>query len=437
MSDPTHNQAALPAADTTAVETQRLLAEIRQFRSQAEEHSKAAEFARKNADSEGLFAVNAKKVCEEHATAISQLKGSVESEANAIKSNKHKSDEFLAALTAGKATIDADAKMIGDKRKESEGAVSAIISSLDTSKTLAQEIEKAKLAADAASKAIDESQEATSHTQTSAETLYSTIEALSSDANEKVKLIEGIQAESNSHFVEIKRTLEAAQTSETELGTVLEHLQKSDEISISHEARIAKLTVELEELLVRVDHLLPGATSASLASSFSKQKVRFAAPQKRWLITFISCIAGLVVVALPSFLAALGFTIPGHAATSTSPEILRSFLLRMPIVIPLVWLAIYAGRNYMLSLRLEEEYAYKEAISTAFEGYKRELTNIPPGDATNPPPLIKLCANILAAIAERPGKIYEGKHHDITIASEAQMAALEASELANKTIASR
>lgn len=92
----------------------------------------------------------------------------------------------------------------------------------------------------------------------------------------------------------------------------------------------------------------------------------------------------------------------------------------------------------MLSLRLEEEYAYKEAVSTAFEGYKRELKDIAVGETVaNPSPLTKLCTNILAAIAERPGRIYEGKHHDITILNETHGAALEMTELAKKQIAAR
>ena len=61
-------------------DSKRLLAEIEQFRKQAEEQFAAAETARKNADSEGLFAINAKRVCEEHSTAIAGLKGTAEAE---------------------------------------------------------------------------------------------------------------------------------------------------------------------------------------------------------------------------------------------------------------------------------------------------------------------------------------------------------------------
>ena len=72
----------------------------------------------------------------------------------------------------------------------------------------------------------------------------------------------------------------------------------------------------------------------------------------------------------------------------------------------------------MMSLRMEEDYACKEVISTAFEGYKREMEKIAVGDGENPTPITILCTNILRAIAERPGRIYEGKQRDINLASE-------------------
>ncbi len=52
--------------------------------------------------------------------------------------------------------------------------------------------------------------------------------------------------------------------------------------------------------------LLPGVTSAGLASSFNKQRSRFEGPQKQWLQTFVVCIGVLVLLAIPSFLSAVG-----------------------------------------------------------------------------------------------------------------------------------
>jgi hypothetical protein len=89
----------------------------------------------------------------------------------------------------------------------------------------------------------------------------------------------------------------------------------------------------------------------------------------------------------------------------------------------------------MMSLRMEEDYAYKEAISTAFEGYKREMEKIGTGDGENPTPLTILCTNILRAISERPGRIYEGKQKDINLLTEVQELVEKSAELSKKQLA--
>ena len=95
-------------------------------------------------------------------------------------------------------------------------------------------------------------------------------------------------------------------------------------------------------------------------------------------------------------------------------SILLHLLTRLPIVAPLVWIATYAGHHYTLALRVEEEYAFKEAMSTAFEGYKRETVGISSGSDGVLSPIGALCENVLRALAQRPGRIYEGRHENIT-----------------------
>jgi chemotaxis protein histidine kinase CheA len=437
MSNTTDDNASQSSGPMPDEEAQRILAEIKQFRAQAEDEFKAAETARKKADSEGLFAFNAKKTCEEHATVISQMKGVVETDAAAVQSHKQKSDEYLAAVTSLKATLEADGKIIAERRKESEASAQSISAINEACAQRNGEVEKARTEVDEAMKSAFKSRDAATDAQKGAETSQKNAESINEDAQDILKQITANHESSNQRAGEIDKALSQAKEHEENLKSIVEHLAKSDEISTGYEDRLKKLTEDTADLLKRVDSLLPGAASASLASSFNAQKLRFAGPQKRWLWTFVGCIIGLVFVALPSFLAALGIAFPGHSADMPTSDLWRSLLLRMPIVIPLVWLAIYAGRNYMLSLRMEEEYGYKEAVSTAFEGYKREMTNIPVADPANPTPLVKLCTNILAAIAERPGRIYEGKHRDITILNETRGVAEDLTELAKKQIAAR
>jgi hypothetical protein len=434
------------------VEAEKLLQEIKQLREQAESQAKQAEIARKNADSEALLASNAKKYCEEHATAVSGVKGTVEIDATAIATNKQRADEALAAMNTARANADGELKAIDGKRKEIDQAASnvdhaanGIVKAAEVGSNKLKEIDTLKEAAETSLKAVtdaaksyaeaaDASAKNASTSASQADSAQKEVEKLSSEAAELVGQISEHQKVANQRTDDTGVLLAQAKSDEEGLKAVLDHLTKSDAISTSHEKRVQELTGQLETLIKRVESLLPGAASAGLASSFNKQKSRFVEPQKLWLRTFVLCILGLVALGAPSFVAALGLTWFGHP-DQTWNGAWRSFAFRLPILFPIVWLAIYAGRNYMMSIRMEEDYAYKEAISTAFEGYKREMEKITVSDGDNPTPITILCTNILRAIAERPGRIYEGKQRDLNLMSEIQGMVEKSAELSKKKLA--
>jgi hypothetical protein len=432
--------------DTTQLlsQVQQLIGEINTIKVQAEADLKQTEIYRRNADTEALLAFNAKKACEEHATTIAGVKGTVEADANAIATHKQRSDEALASLTTARATLEADVKAMGSQRREVDEAAltvkqaaSNIEKASETGVTRLKEIDASKESAE--KQLIEATQSAKNATLAAADAAAaqnraeaSSSEATSSSAAISVEL--GVTAAAVENT---KALLVQAQTAQENLKIVLEHVTKSDEIATGHEKRVATLTGELQDLIHRVEGLLPGATSAGLASSFNKQRSRFTSPQKQWLWTFVACIGALVVLALPSFLAAIGLNWSSHPTDESWSAAWRNLVLRLPIVFPVVWLAIYAGRNYMMSLRMEEDYAYKEAISTAFEGYKREMEKIGADVGEKPTPITILCTNILRAISERPGRIYEGKQKDINLATEVHGLLDKGVELSKKKVATQ
>jgi hypothetical protein len=443
-----------PPGEATApvlVEADKLLQEIKALKEQAEANLKQSETARKNADSEALLASNAKKYCEDHATAISVFKGTVEADANAIATNKQRADEALAALNTAKANVDGEIKAIDGRRKEVDQAATnvdqsanIIVKAAETGAARLKEVDALRQGAEVALKAATESAKNASAAATDsaknaaaaasqAETDQKQINQFSTQAATLAETISDLHKTTHQRAEEARLLLTQAEADQTSLKKVLDHIQKSDEIAIAHEQQVEALEVQLQKLIVRVEGLLPGATSAGLASSFNKQRSRFEGPQKQFLRTFVVCIAVLVLLALPSFLSAIGWT--AHPTDQTWNAAWRNLILRLPMVLPVVWLAVYAGRNYMMSLRMEEDYAYKEAISTAFEGYKREMEQITASDGANPTPITILCTNILRAIAERPGRIYEGKQRDINLMTEIQGAVEKSAELSKKKIA--
>ena len=56
--------------------------------------------------------------------------------------------------------------------------------------------------------------------------------------------------------------------------------------------------------------------------------------------------------------------------------------------------------------RVEEDYAFKEAVSRSFEGYRRELAELK-GKAAPESALSRFCARVLGVITDPPRRIYE------------------------------
>ena len=100
-------------------------------------------------------------------------------------------------------------------------------------------------------------------------------------------------------------------------------------------------------------------------------------------------------------------------ATVDANSIFQYFIVRLPFAIPIVWLAIYAGRRHSQALRLEEDYAHKEALSKSFEGYKKQIADIEE-ELENKDATLNLIERTLEALALHPGRIYQGKHEDIS-----------------------
>jgi hypothetical protein len=102
-------------------------------------------------------------------------------------------------------------------------------------------------------------------------------------------------------------------------------------------------------------------------------------------------------------------------------DLFRLWLSRLPIAGSLVWLAIHASREASLAKRLEEDYGYKSAIASSFQGFQHQMKEI--GAAAAPSsPLDKLCQDTLATLASPPGRIYE--KHGLTVSLSAEIAAI-------------
>jgi len=167
-----------------------------------------------------------------------------------------------------------------------------------------------------------------------------------------------------------------------------------------YEGRLAELDLECKKQLAAIVELLPGATSAGLAHAFDARRQTFLKPSRRWQWLFVGSVGLLVGLT--------GWGLVQAYQSATYDDLWRLWLARLPVIAALVWLALHASRESALAKRMEEDYAYKAAIASSFQGFQQQMSEIG-ATAGSDTPLAKLCGDTLATIASPPGRIYD-KH---------------------------
>lgn len=356
------------------------------LRARAEAAVKQIDEDTRKANSESGFAFNAKGNAEDHAKAIAQIRGTVEATFTGLTATKTATDLLEKAVAVSKAAAEFDAKTIGETKANAAREAAQITASSERVAAVMPSIEQGSKDANAITAA-----------KTGAEASAAGILAIHTQMGE-------VSAKVVTDAAVVAKAEEESRRLVTSMTDARSRANEANDRLVKYEEEIKGMAVAFTGMQAKLEGLLPHATSAGLASAFHNQKARFSKPQPYWL--------GLFVLAIGALLYAAGTGLP--SAEDSWDSILRHFVNRLPVVAPLVWLAIYAGHHYNMALRMEEDYAFKEAVSTAFEGYKREMQAIPPSAGSDVSPLVRLCENVLGALAERPGRIYDGKAEVVT-----------------------
>jgi uncharacterized protein YoxC len=245
----------------------------------------------------------------------------------------------------------------------------------------------------------------------------------SSDENAK-KINDNLtqSAEINQKTTQILSAIQQTEKGAKELSSTMETLkgkvdnwakeikelsEKSEKIKEGLNEREKKLNLLIENTdntLKRVEDLLPGATSAGLASSFRQRKEDITKSKKYWVVGFVGSLIFLVLM--------VSWIIYAFTEHIGKVEWWAYLLQRVPLTFPLIWLGWFFGRNYGHKIRLEEDYAFKESISRSFEGYKKQMQEVDPEVA-----LPRLCDRTISILSETPLRVFERKTSDETPAN--------------------
>ncbi len=265
---------------------------------------------------------------------------------------------------------------------------------LDSAREQSDTIKELHAAAKKAAQVVANSQTAVESMQEEIETSAKEITELKLTATQDSKAVSTTRQEAKTSFETV-----------SDLEARADQLEKK---IVSGTSQLQELEEKNTALTEQIESLLPGATSTGLASSFMNRKSEYKTPKVLWTIGALTPIAVLAVVGLVGDMGLIELV---QTKTFKWEAILEGILLRLPVTGPLIWFAVYAGRHHYLTSRLEEDYAYKEAVSRAFEGYKREMGTVKP-EASEA--LATLCTNVLNTVAQSPGRLYDKKHQDFT-----------------------
>ncbi len=160
------------------------------------------------------------------------------------------------------------------------------------------------------------------------------------------------------------------------LDSVIDQKLQSFDILISAQEQ------KYETLFKKIESLLPGATSAGLASAYRIQKNTFDGLIKKFTHIFYGSLISLVVVGLVMIVEKLSIWPISIQFINLAEwdSIFKSLLYKAPFSAVLIWLALFASKRRNQYERLQQEYAHKEALASSYESYRNQLDSLGEAD---------------------------------------------------------
>lgn len=133
-----------------------------------------------------------------------------------------------------------------------------------------------------------------------------------------------------------------------------------------------------EALKKKIESLLPGATSAGLAKSYYDQKSSYDESIAVNTYIFYGIIAVMFLASFVISSSDISFLPPSiEFVKINNLEDISSFLFfRLPVLLPLIWLAVFVSRRRSECERLKQEYTHKAALASSYESFKQQIKDI-------------------------------------------------------------
>lgn len=172
-----------------------------------------------------------------------------------------------------------------------------------------------------------------------------------------------------------------------------------------------------DELNKQIENLLPGATSAGLSSAYNEMRNQFSKSAKWYAGGFYFSLFILLVTVLCIRDVLLVDKIPLDKGIWISLLVLLgNFAVKMPFIIPALWLVIFMSRRRSEAERLSQEYMHKEVLAKSYDSYKQQIEKLSKEDQKGLLPV--LMEGMIRAISLNPAETLDKKHQSDSPISE-------------------
>lgn len=185
---------------------------------------------------------------------------------------------------------------------------------------------------------------------------------------------------------------------------IISRKKQLDEFKAKQETRYKALNDEIE-------NLLPGATSAGLATAYFELKESFDKPIKSYTRLFYASIGCLMLISLISVTQEVGWFMIKFVDVSDFSKLTSNILYKLPMVLPILWLTIFASKRRSEALRLQQEYSHKEALAKSYQNFKAQIEAL---NETSGDLMKKLLEATIDAVSMNASDTLDKKHGDKT-----------------------
>jgi len=162
-------------------------------------------------------------------------------------------------------------------------------------------------------------------------------------------------------------------------------------------------------LLKEIESLLPGATSAGLSTAYKDLRDSSERQVKKYTKIFYVALGLLALMAFSLTIHKIDGFVVDFIDIKDPILWLKSFTYKLPLLMPLLWLTLFASKRRSEFQRLQQEYAHKEAITKSYHGFKKQIDSLNDEDKSL---VKKLLETAITAISFNASTTLDNKHGD-------------------------